>query len=56
MRHVLLTEPLVDEFAALFKGVTNEEIDELMNSFRFASCIQRSELARTLAGEAGATA
>jgi hypothetical protein len=52
VRHILLTEPLVDEFANLFKGVTDEDIDELMNSFRFEQCVQRTELAKTLATEA----
>ncbi len=48
VRHVLLTEPLIDEFAALFKGVSDSEIDELMDSFRFEHCVQRTELARVL--------
>ncbi len=47
LRHILLTEPLIDEFAKLFRDVTDAEIDELMNSFRFANCIQRKELAQT---------
>ena len=49
VRHILLTEPLVDEFANLFKGLTNEDIDELMDSFRFKRCVERTELAKTLA-------
>jgi aryl-phospho-beta-D-glucosidase BglC (GH1 family) len=52
VRHILLTEPLVDQFADLFKGITDEDIDQLMNSFRFEHCEQRTELARTLADDA----
>ncbi|HEX5000753.1 MAG TPA: glycoside hydrolase family 5 protein [Terriglobia bacterium] len=48
VRHMLLTEPLVDEFAALFKHATEREIDDLMASFRFENCVQRQELAKTL--------
>lgn len=52
VRHILLTEPLVGEFARLFEGVTDAEIDELMASFRFERCMQREALAETLAGDA----
>ena len=48
VRHILLAEPLVDEFARLFEGVSEGEIDELMASFRFERCLQRGELADTL--------
>lgn len=33
VRHMLLSEPLVDEFADRFRGVTAEDIDVLMQSF-----------------------
>jgi aryl-phospho-beta-D-glucosidase BglC (GH1 family) len=49
VRHMLLSEPLVDEFAALFKGISTEEIDGLMESFRFENCVRRTELANVLA-------
>jgi aryl-phospho-beta-D-glucosidase BglC (GH1 family) len=54
VRHILLTEPLVDEFARLFEGVSDADIDELMASFSFDRCVQRAELARTLAKNASA--
>ena len=47
-----LAEPLLDEFGALFKGITETEIDEMMQSFRFENCVQRSELADILASYA----
>ena len=52
VRHILLTEPLVDEFARLFDGVSDNDIDELMASFRFERCVRRIELAETLADDA----
>jgi endoglucanase len=53
VRHILLAEPLVDEFARLFDGVSEADIDELMASFRFERCTQRTALAATLAADAG---
>ncbi|MDP9311187.1 MAG: glycoside hydrolase family 5 protein [Chloroflexota bacterium] len=52
VRHMLLAEPLVDVFAACFKDVTEQEIDELMQSFEFKNCVQRTELAQLLASYA----
>jgi hypothetical protein len=48
VRHVLLAEPLVEEFAALFRDVSADEIDALMQSFRFENCARRQRLAETL--------
>ena len=48
VRHILLAEPLLDEFGVLFKGLTETEIDELMQSFRFENCVRRAELADIL--------
>jgi aryl-phospho-beta-D-glucosidase BglC (GH1 family) len=49
VRHMLLAEPLVDEFAERFRGLTSADIDPLMQSFRFENCRQRTELAQILA-------
>ena len=46
---MLLAEPLVDEFAELFRGVSMDEIDALMHSFEFESCARRGRLAEILA-------
>jgi hypothetical protein len=51
VRHMLLAEPLVEEFAGLFRDVTLDEIDTLMQSFEFEHCTQRGRLAQTLAGD-----
>ena len=52
VRHVLLSEPLVEEFAERFRGVTEDDIDALMQSFLFKNCCQRTELAHILASYA----
>jgi hypothetical protein len=49
VRHVLLAEPLVEEFAGLFRDVTMDDIDALMQSFWFENCARRSRLAEILA-------
>jgi len=49
VRHVLLAEPLVEEFAELFRDVTMGDIDPLMRSFQFENCARRGRLAETLA-------
>jgi aryl-phospho-beta-D-glucosidase BglC (GH1 family) len=46
VRQILLTEPLLQEFAALFKGMGEQDIESLMQSFQFKHCVQRTELAR----------
>jgi hypothetical protein len=39
---------LQDEFAALFKDMSMEDLEECAKSFAFGNCIQREELNRTL--------
>ena len=46
---MLLSEPLVGEFAERFRGGSAEEVDTLMQSFLFKNCSKRIELADTLA-------
>ncbi len=46
VRYILLAEPLLQEFAALFKGMDEQDIDTVMQSFQFKNCVQRTELAR----------
>jgi aryl-phospho-beta-D-glucosidase BglC (GH1 family) len=48
VRHMLLSEPLLDEFAERFRGYTAEQIDLLMHSFLLENCCQRTELADIL--------
>jgi endoglucanase len=49
VRHILFAEPMVPEFGALFKGMSEPDIDTMMQSFQFQNCVQRPELARILA-------
>ena len=44
VRHVLLAEPLVDDFARCFQGVGSEEAALLADSFRFDGCLKRERL------------
>jgi endoglucanase len=48
VRNILLAEPMLPEYAELFRGADEAEIDELMRSFRFENCIKRAELAAIL--------
>ena len=52
VRHMLLSEPLLDEWAERFRGVSAEDVDRLMQSFLFKNCCQRTELAHILASYA----
>ena len=49
VRHILLAEPLVDDFRRCFEGVRDrDEIVALADSFRFDRCIQRTPLLNVL--------
>jgi endoglucanase len=52
VRHILLAEPLLAEFGELFRGMSEEEIDRMMRSFRFENCVRRARLAGILADHA----
>jgi aryl-phospho-beta-D-glucosidase BglC (GH1 family) len=53
VRHILLAEPLIEDFYPLLHGLTLNEIDELMASFRFEHCSPRLELVRIIKEEQG---
>ncbi|MFD1717601.1 glycoside hydrolase family 5 protein [Georgenia deserti] len=48
VRHVLLAEPLVDEFAECFRGADPVEAAELAASFEFGTCVRREPLEQVL--------
>jgi hypothetical protein len=48
VRETLLSEYLGWEFAELFKGKTEEELEELARSFAFENCIKRDGLNKIL--------
>jgi aryl-phospho-beta-D-glucosidase BglC (GH1 family) len=56
VRHILLAEPLVDDFGACFVGASGAEIDALADSFRFDRCDQRQRLRDILRAAAAAHA
>jgi len=51
VRHILLAEPLIEDFYPLLQGLTFDEIDELMASFLFANCSPRQELVQIIKKE-----
>jgi endoglucanase len=52
VRNILLAEPMLKEYGELFRGMNEEQIDEMMRSFRFENCVRREELASILAEQA----
>ena len=44
VRHVLLAEPLVEEFGRCFEGLGPDAITALADSFRFGACVKRQAL------------
>ncbi len=52
VRNILLAEPMLREYAELFRGMDEAGIDDLMRSFRFENCVRREELASILAEHA----
>lgn len=54
LRHVMLAEAMVDDFARAFDGVTPEEAESLADAFAFRNCRVRDRLARVLRAAAAA--
>jgi endoglucanase len=48
VRNILLAEPMLPEYAGLFRGMGEDEIDAMMRSFRFENCVRREPLAGVL--------
>ena len=48
VRHILLAEPLVEDFYPLLNGLDMDEIDELMASFQFENCCPRQKLCQII--------
>ncbi|TPX04174.1 glycoside hydrolase family 5 protein, partial [Schumannella luteola] len=49
VRHILLAEPMAEEFAARFRGITPAQARELAHSFRLDACTERTGLTSLLA-------
>jgi aryl-phospho-beta-D-glucosidase BglC (GH1 family) len=52
VRHILLAEPMVDDFRRCFEGLSPEQAEALADCFRFDRCVVREELTQMLAAEA----
>jgi endoglucanase len=48
IREILLAEPLVEEFAACFAGVSPADAEELAESFAYPSCQPNEQIAALL--------
>lgn len=48
VRHILLAEPLVDEYARCFEGLSADGAAELARSFSFDRCVERERLSTLL--------
>ncbi|MCI2415835.1 glycoside hydrolase family 5 protein [Saccharopolyspora sp. K220] len=48
VRHILLAEPMVDDFARCFEGIDEDQARALADCFRFDRCAQRSCLVDVL--------
>jgi aryl-phospho-beta-D-glucosidase BglC (GH1 family) len=48
IRHIMLAEAMVDDYARAFTGVTPDEAETLADAFAFANCRVRDRLAETL--------
>jgi hypothetical protein len=51
VRHILLAEPLIEDFFPLLQGLDNDEIDALMASFQFMNCSPRRQLVQIIKKE-----
>jgi endoglucanase len=54
VRHILLAQALVPEYAERFRGLGDDELDELADSFSLARCTRRERLCELLASRLGA--
>jgi hypothetical protein len=48
VRHVMLAEAMVDDFARAFEGVTPDQAEQLADAFAFRRCVIRDRLAELL--------
>ena len=51
VRHILLAEPLIEDFYPLLQGLDFDEIDALMASFHYQNCSPRQQLVQIIKKE-----
>jgi hypothetical protein len=56
VRHLLLAQAMLPEYAERFRGLDDAELDALAGSFRLANCVRRSRLCDLLQTRLGAMA
>jgi hypothetical protein len=54
VRHILLAQAMVPEYAERFRGLGDDELGELADSFGLARCVRRARLCDLLASRMGA--
>jgi endoglucanase len=54
VRHVLFAQAMLPEYAVRFRGLGDDELDELADSFSLARCARRARLCDLLASRMGA--
>jgi endoglucanase len=54
VRHILFAQAMLPEYAERFRGLTDDELDELADSFSLARCVRRARLCDVLASRMGA--
>ncbi|MFF4778392.1 glycoside hydrolase family 5 protein [Microtetraspora fusca] len=50
LRHILIAQALLPEYAELFRGLSDDELVALADSFALAQCVRREPLIELLAG------
>ena len=53
VRHILFAQAMLPEYAERFRGLTDDELDELADSFGLARCVRRARLCHVLASRMG---
>ena len=44
VRHILFAQAMLPEYASVFRGLGDEELDALADSFTLAACVRRERL------------
>jgi hypothetical protein len=44
VRHILFAQALLPEYAALFRGLSDDDLEALADSFSLANCVRRERL------------
>ncbi len=56
MRHILFAQAMLTEYAERFRDLSDDDLDELADSFALARCATRTRLCELLASRTGTAA